>query len=92
MKIIPVLKSLDELADQFLDIQADHLDAKYKYTNHTIMNALIVFNAVVGNVAIQRMREVNTTNEAGESCAEMMGSELREFIKKWTGFDPHKYY
>jgi hypothetical protein len=91
-KVMQSLQDLDKLADDFLDIQCDNIDSQYKYSDQSMMDALLVFNAVLGNIAIHRMQEKKTTLKSGEICAQDMGNELRNFVKKWTGIDPHTFY
>jgi hypothetical protein len=91
-KIIEALESLNALADKFLDIQCDNIDSAYVYSEDSMMDALLVFSAVIGNIVIHRMQEKGTALQAGLTCAEDMGNEIRLLVERWTKIDPRKFF
>lgn len=91
-QIDAALEKLDELADDFLNIQVDCKDRIVKYSPRSVMNAVEVFQAILGNVAIHRMIEKETDLKSGGDCAELMGEAISKLVLTWTGIDTKTFY
>jgi len=60
-----------------------------RYSDDDVKHAVTLLWEVLGNVHIHRMLEKKTKLATGCELAEDMGTEIHEFVKKWTGVDTH---
>ena len=63
-----------------------------EYQKEDVMNALLVFNHVIGNYSIHRMIDKKIPEKECIKKAELVGNKLAAFVKYATGIDTKKYY
>lgn len=74
---------LKEWADIMLDIEAHQKAHLLHYNEQDLVNAMYIFEHVLSNIAIHNG---SITPKNVDKAAEM-GSDLREYVKKYTGID-----
>jgi len=87
---IPIL--LEKLATLCLEEAAEHKDFKYRFSDHTCMDALFIFHFVCANRAVHKMLSDGIPLEFGGELAEGFGGELRRIFLSMTGIDPFDFF
>ena len=83
-------KDLDLLANSFLEqsVNANPGENKPNYTNRDFMNALIIFQNALMDKMFDNQNYIGMNYEERAEMAINCGSDLRDFILKYTGLNP----
>lgn len=80
---------LEELADEQLEITLVSNEPA-NYSNNYLINACIVFNALIMDKMWKLQEDENMSIEDRYKMAEDCGKNLYKFIHTYTGIDMHK--
>jgi hypothetical protein len=83
----PHTEILHELA--MLALESDANGVKYEYSNDDLLNALVVFNSVLGTKLYDLGISEKQPFEVMADQAQKMGEELRLLIYTYTDIDTH---
>ena len=83
----PHTEILHELA--MLALESDANGVKYEYSNDDLLNALVVFNSILGTKLYDLGISENQPFEIMANQAQKMGEELRLLIYTYTDIDTH---
>lgn len=84
----PHAEILHELA--MLALESDVNGVKYEYSNEDLLNALLVFNSILGTKLYDLGISENQPFEIMADQAKKMGEELRLLIYTYTDIDTHE--
>lgn len=80
---VHISDALREWADIMLSIEAHEKAHLLHYNEKDLVNAMYVFEHVLGNIAIHN----GSITPQNVDKATDMGRDLREYVKKYTGLD-----
>jgi len=83
---------INDLADSCLELGDSDLGYYHRYDKDDVMNALLVFNHVLGNFVFHRLTDQNKTLDEKCESVESLGSEINKLIFKYCGFDTKEFY
>lgn len=83
----PHREIINELA--MLALESDANGVKYEYSNDDLLNALVVFNSVLGTKLYDLGISEKQPFEMIAAQAQKMGEELRLLIYTYTDIDTH---
>lgn len=84
----PHSEILHELA--MLALESDANGVKYEYSNDDLLNALVVFNSILGTKLYDLGISEKQPFEIMANQAQKMGEELRLLIYTYTDIDTHE--
>lgn len=85
-------KTLENVADIVLEMDANNESAEFEYTNDDAVNALMIFNSIVSNRLIHTDMKANLSVRKMDKRVARHAASLKKCFVKATGIDPKQYF
>lgn len=83
---------LAEIADSMWEIDARDRQEPYEYADRALADASKIFMSVCMDAFWKRSEAEKWSLDERSERVQAMGQDLRDFIKKHLGVDPHNFY